>query len=47
MIDEGLGFQLVPWRPALENHLGKHVNGTATAGGGIDWALGRGRGMGI
>lgn len=47
MIDDGLGFQLVPWRPALDRHLGKHVAGTAAAGGGIDWALGRGRGIGI
>lgn len=47
MIDDGLGFQLVPWRPALEPHLGKHISGTATATGGIDWSLGRGRGIGI
>jgi type IV secretory pathway VirD2 relaxase len=47
MIDDGLGFQLVAWRPALDNHLGRHISGTATSGGGIDWALGRGRGMGI
>lgn len=47
MIDDGLGFQLVPWRPALDRHLGKQVTGTATGTGGIDWALGRGRGIGI
>ena len=23
MIDDGLGFQLVPWRPALEQHLAR------------------------
>ena len=27
MIDDGLGFQLVPWRPALERHLGRQVAG--------------------
>jgi hypothetical protein len=46
MIDDGLGFQLVPWRPALDRHLGQHVTGTATAGG-IDWSLGRNRGIAI
>jgi hypothetical protein len=25
MIDDGLGFQLVPWRPALEQQLGRQV----------------------
>lgn len=47
MIDDGLGFQLVPWRPALDRHLGRHVAGTMASGGGIDWALGRSRGIGI
>jgi hypothetical protein len=47
MIDDGLGFQLVPWRPALDAHLGKHVTGTLSAGGSVDWSLGRGRGIGI
>jgi Protein of unknown function (DUF3363) len=27
MIDDGLGFQLVPWRPALEQQLGRQVGG--------------------
>ncbi|WP_448140497.1 DUF3363 domain-containing protein [Sphingopyxis fribergensis] len=47
MIDDGLGFQLVPWRPALDRHLGKQVNGAMAGTGGIDWPLGRGRGIGI
>lgn len=46
MIDDGLGFQLVPWRPALEQHLGREVRGIATASG-IDWAVGRTRGLGL
>ena len=45
MIDDGLGFQLVPWRPALEQHLGKEVRGVATATG-IEWSFGRKRGLG-
>ena len=47
MIDDGLGFQLVPWRPALEKHLGQHITGTMSPGGTVDWALGRGRGVGL
>ncbi|WP_281821652.1 DUF3363 domain-containing protein [Sphingobium sp. BS19] len=47
MIDEGLGFQLVPWRPALDQHLGQHITGTMTPSGSVDWALGRGRGISL
>jgi type IV secretory pathway VirD2 relaxase len=46
MIDDGLGFSLVPWRPALERELGRHVTGVVR-GGGIDWTLGRQRDLGI
>lgn len=46
MIDDGMGFQLVPWRPALEQYLGQEVRGVATAQG-IDWSFGRKRGLGI
>lgn len=45
MIDDGLGFQLVPWRPALDRHLGQHIAGTMSPGGSVDWALGRGIGI--
>lgn len=45
MIEDGLGFELVPWRPQLDKHLGQHVAGTMKAGGGIDWTLGRSRGI--
>ena len=47
MIDDGLGFQLVPWRPALEPHYERHVSGTMTPGGGVDWSLGRRRGLSL
>lgn len=47
MIDDGMGFALVPWRPALDKHLGEHVMGAVKPGGGIDWSLGRARGLGI
>ena len=47
LIDNGLGFELVPWRPQLDHKLGQHVTGTIKAGGGIDWTIGRSRGMAI
>ena len=47
MIDDGLGFQLVPWTKALDERLGQAVRGTMTPGGGVDWALGRKRGRGL
>jgi Protein of unknown function (DUF3363) len=46
MLDAGTGFELVPWKPELEPYLGKQLNGVAMPGGGIDWELGRGRGIG-
>jgi type IV secretory pathway VirD2 relaxase len=47
MIDDGLGFQLVPWRPALEKELGREVRGVMAPGGNVDWSLGRKRGLGL
>ncbi len=47
MIDDGLGFQLVPWRPALEQQLGHQVSGVVTPTGGVDWSFGRKRGLGL
>jgi len=47
MIDDGLGFQLVPWSPSLEKQLGRHVSGVARNDGGIDWNFGRRRGLGL
>lgn len=47
MIDDGLGFQLVPWSPSLEKHLGQHVSGVARGDGGVDWSFGRKRGLGL
>lgn len=45
MLDNGLGFQLVPWSPSLEKKLGQHISGVAQAGGGIDWTHMRTRGL--
>lgn len=46
MIDNGLGFTLVPWRPDLERHLGRHVEGVLTPGAGVAWSFAPKRGVG-
>ncbi|MCG6116415.1 MAG: DUF3363 domain-containing protein, partial [Mesorhizobium sp.] len=46
MIDDGLGFRLVPWGSTLEEQLGRQMSGIVSASGGIDWTLGRSRGLG-
>jgi hypothetical protein len=47
MIDNGLGFALVPWTPELDRHLGRHVASIAKESGGIEWSFGRKRGLEI
>ncbi len=47
MIDDGLGFQLVPWTPSLERKLGQHVSGIARNDAGVDWSFGRKRSLGL
>ena len=44
MIDSGLGFSLVPWRPEMERHLGREMSGLRQAAGGIAWNFGPKRG---
>ena len=46
MIDNGLGFQLVPWIPSLERELGRQVNGIAGPGG-VEWGFGRKRDLSL
>ena len=46
MIEEGLGFSLVPWKPALDRHIGKQVSGLAQAET-VDWNFGSKRTLGI
>lgn len=43
LIEKSLEFALVPWRPALERHIGRAVSGIPH-GDGFDWTTGRGRG---
>lgn len=46
MIDNGLGFQFVPWQPVLEKQIGRHISGISHDGG-VEWSLGRNRGLGL
>jgi type IV secretory pathway VirD2 relaxase len=45
--DGGLGFSLVPWQPVLDNRIGQHIAGIMRNDGGIEWSLGRKRGLGL
>jgi hypothetical protein len=47
MIDDGIGFRLVPWQPVLEKRIGQHVTGIVHNAGGIEWSFGRKRGLGL
>lgn len=47
MIDDGLGFKLVPWTPSIESKRGSHVSGVARGDGGVDWSFGRKLGLGL
>ncbi len=47
MIENGLGFQLVPWQPILEKRIGQHITGLQRDDGGIEWTFGRNRGLSL
>jgi hypothetical protein len=47
MIENGLGFQLVPWQPLLEKRIGQHITGLQRDDGGIEWTLRRNRGLSL
>jgi hypothetical protein len=47
MIDNGMGFSLDAWNDALERRMGHQIAGIGIPGGGMDWALGRKRGLGL
>lgn len=47
MIDDGLGFQFVPWTPSLDRKLGQHISGIARGDAGVDWSFSRKRGIGL
>lgn len=47
MIDNGLGFHLVPWSPSLEKKLGQEVSGLVRGSGGVDWSFSKKRGVNL
>ena len=47
MIEDGLGFQLVPWQPVLEKRLDHYISGVRRDDGGIDWDFSRKRQIGL
>lgn len=40
LLDDGMGFSLVPWRPVIEQRLGQQIVATVR-GGGVSWEVGR------
>ncbi|MFT8897990.1 MAG: DUF3363 domain-containing protein [Acetobacter sp.] len=47
MIDDGMGFQLVPWAPSLEKQHDRYVDGVVRDDGGVNWRHDRKLDMGI
>lgn len=45
MLDDGIGFSLVPWRPVMEEHLGRELRGISV-GSNVSWDFSRSRGLG-
>ncbi|ABD89092.1 DUF3363 domain-containing protein [Rhodopseudomonas palustris] len=46
LVENAHEFTLVPWRPVIDNHLGREVLGVVQ-GGSVSWQLGRKRGLGL
>lgn len=46
MLDDDVGFSLVPWRPVIEKRLGQHVS-AVVRGSSVTWYLGQQRGMSL
>ncbi|MDH1684833.1 relaxase/mobilization nuclease and DUF3363 domain-containing protein [Pseudomonas chengduensis] len=46
LLDDGIGFSLVPWKPVIEQRLGQSVS-AVIQGNSISWQLGRQRGPSI
>ena len=44
MLDDGMGFSLVPWKPVIEHRLGQQLAATVR-GGGVSWEIGRRPGL--
>jgi type IV secretory pathway VirD2 relaxase len=46
MLDDGMGFSLVPWKPVIEQRLGQAMS-AMVRGNGVSWEFGRQRGSSI
>lgn len=46
MLDDGMRFSLVPWRPVIEQRLGQEITETVRDGV-VSWEIGRTRGPSI
>jgi hypothetical protein len=44
MLDDGMGFSLVPWKPVIEQRLGQQL-AAAVRGSRVSWEIGRQRGI--
>ncbi|NDP48285.1 MAG: DUF3363 domain-containing protein [Sulfuriferula multivorans] len=44
MLDDGIGFSLVPWKPVIEQRLGKAMT-AIIRGSNVSWVLERQRGI--
>ena len=46
MLDDGVGFSLVPWRPVIEKRLGQQLSALVD-GNRVNWELGRSRSLSL
>jgi hypothetical protein len=46
MLDDGMGFSLVPWRPVREQRLGQQLAATVRSTA-VSWEIGRSQGASI
>jgi type IV secretory pathway VirD2 relaxase len=46
MLDDGMGFSLVPWKPVIEQRLGQRITAIVRSSR-VTWELGRTRGVGM
>ncbi|WP_417276077.1 DUF3363 domain-containing protein [Castellaniella sp.] len=46
VLDDGMGFSLVPWKPVIERRLGQQMTATVN-GNDVSWDIGKRRGPGI
>jgi len=44
MLDDGMGFSLVPWKPVIEQRLGQQIS-AMVRGSGVSWDIGRQHGL--